>query len=312
MNKRTLIIGSRGSQLALWQANWVRAQLGELYPDLEVRVEIIKTTGDVMKHAPLALIGGKGVFTKELEEALLAERIDVAVHSLKDLPTRLHESLMLTAICEREDARDALLLNSLLKISQPSIATLPRGAIVGTSSLRRLAQLKYLRPDLSIKDLRGNVDTRLGKLEGGAYDAIVLAAAGLKRLGLEYRISHVLSVREMLPAVGQGALGLETRSSDERVRDYLAPLDHAPTRAACTAERALLGAFGVGCQVPLAAHAVIEGAHLRLDGLIASLSGDTVIQAHAEGAAADAAAIGASLAEVLRKQGGEPLLRNLG
>lgn len=311
MTNRELIIGSRGSQLALWQANWVKTRLGELHPALAVRIDIIKTTGDALKDAPLALIGGKGVFTKELEEALLARRIDLAVHSLKDLPTRLPESLTLAAICEREDARDALLLGAHLPTASASIAELPTGAVVGTSSLRRLAQLKHLRHDIGIKDLRGNVDTRLRKLESGDYDAIVLAAAGLNRLGLANRISAVLSTSEMLPAVGQGALGLEIRSDDAHAFDLVVPLDHAPTRAACTAERALLGAFGVGCQVPLAAHGTVDGGRLHLRGLIAGLSGDTVIQAETAGDADDAVRLGAALADMLRAQGGAALLQNI-
>lgn len=312
MTRNDFHIGSRGSHLALWQANWVKARLGELYPELEIRIDIIKTTGDVLKNAPLSLIGGKGVFTKELEEALLADRIDLAVHSLKDLPTQLHPGLTLAAICEREDARDALLLGAHLKTIEASIAGLPEGAVVGTSSLRRLAQLKHSRPDLRIKDLRGNVDTRLRKLEAGEYDAIVLAAAGLNRLGFADQISAVLSTSEMLPAVGQGALGLETRIGDQRALALLSALDHAPTRAACTAERALLGAFGLGCQVPLAAHGVVEGRRLQLRGLIAGLSGDTIIRADAEGDAGDAARIGAALADTLRAQGGASLLQGIG
>ncbi|MEJ7710603.1 MAG: hydroxymethylbilane synthase [Pyrinomonadaceae bacterium] len=312
MNKHrsSLIIGSRGSRLALWQANWVKACLRELRPELDVQIEIIKTTGDVMKNAPLSLIGGKGVFTKELEEELLAGRINLAVHSLKDLPTKLPDDLLLAAICEREDARDALLLAPQIQSSaNPSVLNLPQGAVVGTSSLRRLAQLKHRRPDLSVKELRGNVDTRLRKLEDGNYEAIVLAAAGLNRLGLSHRISAFLNTSEMLPAVGQGALGLETRIDDELTRDAVSPLNHPATHAACTAERALLGAFGLGCQVPLAAHAVVvRDSELRLDGLIAGLSGDRIVEAHAEGHAADAAQLGASLAEALRKQGGEALL----
>jgi hydroxymethylbilane synthase len=198
--KARLTIGSRGSKLALWQAGWMKAQLNGLYPRTQVSVEIIKTSGDVLKDAPLAAIGGKGVFTKELEEALLDGRIDLAVHSLKDLPTVLPEGLRIAAITEREDARDALILRAGFAVERPSIKNLPRGATVGTSSPRRVSQLKHLRPDLNVKELRGNVDTRLRKLDAGDYDAVILASAGLRRLGLAERISAPVGIEEMLPA----------------------------------------------------------------------------------------------------------------
>ncbi|HKP72805.1 MAG TPA: hydroxymethylbilane synthase, partial [Pyrinomonadaceae bacterium] len=210
------IIGSRGSKLALWQAEWVKSRLTELRPQTEIRIEIIKTSGDVMRDVPLAVIGGKGVFTKELEEALLAEEIDLAVHSLKDLPTTLPDNLAIAAVTEREDPRDALILREGVAGNDASLRTLPHGAVVGTSSLRRQAQLKHLRPDVSIKDLRGNVDTRLRKLDEGGYDAIILASAGLRRLGFAHRINAAIAPAEMLPAVGQGALGIETRAADVR------------------------------------------------------------------------------------------------
>ena len=197
--KEKLTIGSRGSKLALWQAEWTKGRLEELHPRLAVSIEIIKTSGDVQKTEPLAVIGGKGVFTKELEEALLDKRIDLAVHSLKDLPTTLPTGLTIAAITEREDTRDALVLRQDLTLEQPSIKALPRAAVIGTSSLRRLSQLKHLRPDLSIKDLRGNVDTRLRKLDAGDYDAVILASAGLRRLGLAHRISAPIEIEEMLP-----------------------------------------------------------------------------------------------------------------
>ncbi|HEY9401408.1 MAG TPA: hydroxymethylbilane synthase, partial [Pyrinomonadaceae bacterium] len=267
------VIGSRGSKLALWQSEWVKARLAELRPEAEIRIEVIKTSGDVMLDVPLAVIGGKGVFTKELEEALLAEEIDLAVHSLKDLPTTLPDNLAITAVTEREDARDALILREGVAAQTDSLQGLPQGAIVGTSSLRRQAQLKHLRPDVSIKDLRGNVDTRLRKLDEGGYDAIILASAGLRRLGFERRINVSITHAEMLPAVGQGALGIETRANDPRTAALVSLLEHGPTRAACTAERSLLFALGGGCQVPIAAHAVVEGDTLRLDALVAALDG---------------------------------------
>ena len=304
-------IGSRGSRLALWQAEWVKAGIVALNAQARVHILIIKTSGDVMKDAPLALIGGKGVFTKEIVEALLEERIDLAVHSLKDLPTTLPEGLAITAITEREDARDALVLRADASPEQPSIKNLAEGSVVGTSSLRRLAQLKHLRDGLGIKDLRGNVDTRLRKLDAGEYDAVILAAAGLRRLGFAHRISAPISIAEMLPAVGQGALAIETRIDDRAVIDLLKPLDHARTRAACMAERALLRALGGGCQLPIAAHAVVSGDHLRIDGLVAALSGDLVIRDMHEGKAADAAHVGETLAARLLKRGADSLLSGM-
>lgn len=308
--KKRLTIGSRGSKLALWQAEWVKARLSELHPQLTVSIEIIKTSGDVLKHEPLSLIGGKGVFTKELEEALLDERIDLAVHSLKDLPTILPARLLIAAITEREDARDALVLRDGLTGVQPSIKNLPEGAVVGTSSPRRLSQLKHLRSDLAIKELRGNVDTRLRKLDAGEYEAVILASAGLRRLGLAHRISSPIEIEEMLPAVGQGALAIETRDDEELVR-LLAPLEHEETRSACMAERALLRALGGGCQLPIAAHAVVSDERLRLDGLVAEVSGETIIRASVEGAAEDAEQLGSELAIQLLKSGAESLLTGI-
>ncbi len=309
--KDRLIIGSRGSKLALWQAEWVRERLSQLHPLKDISIEIIKTSGDVMKDAPLAVIGGKGVFTKELEEALLARRIDLAVHSLKDLPTTLPEGLAIAAITEREDARDALVLREGLIIEQPSIKRLPEGCIVGTSSPRRLSQLKHLRPSFAIKELRGNVDTRLRKLDAGEYDAVILASAGLRRLGLRDRISAPLEIEEMLPAVGQGALAIETRERDEETISTLALLDDQQTRAACTAERALLRALGGGCQLPIAAHAVVQDHHLRVDGLVAEISGETIIRASLDGTASEAEQLGSELALRLRELGAESLLKDL-
>lgn len=305
------IIGSRGSKLALWQSEWVRSRLAEVRPETEIRIEIIKTSGDVMLDVPLATIGGKGVFTKELEEALLAEKIDLAVHSLKDLPTTLPDNLAITAITEREDARDALVLREGCAAPHNSLRDLPRGATVGTSSLRRQAQLKHLRPDAVIKDLRGNVDTRLRKLDEGGFDAIILASAGLRRLGFERRIDAAITHAEMLPAVGQGALGIETRANDTRTTGLVSLLDHAPTRAACTAERALLYALGGGCQVPIAAHAAVNGDALRLEALVAALDGTQLIRDSIEGERAHAARAGEALAARLRERGAETLLEGL-
>jgi hydroxymethylbilane synthase len=305
------VIGSRGSKLALWQSEWVKARLSELRPEAEIRIQVIKTSGDVMLDVPLAVIGGKGVFTKELEEALLAEEIDLAVHSLKDLPTTLPDNLAITAITEREDARDALILREGGTAKNHSLSGLPLNAVVGTSSLRRQGQLKHLRPDVVIKDLRGNVDTRLRKLDEGGYDAIILASAGLRRLGFERRIDAAISHAEMLPAVGQGALGIETRANDPRTAALVSMLEHAPTRAACTAERALLFALGGGCQVPIAAHAIVEGDTLRLDALVAALDGRRVIRDRVEDDAAHAPRAGETLAARLREHGAEELLAGL-
>lgn len=309
--KSHFTIGSRGSRLALWQAGWVRSRLSELRPGVEVRVEIYKTTGDIHRDVPLAVIGGKGAFTKELEDALLDARIDLAVHSLKDLPTTLPAGLCVAAVPEREDPRDALVVSVGSVTGTNSLATLPAGATVGTSSLRRQAQLRHLRPDVSIKDVRGNVDTRLRKLDGGEFDALILAAAGLRRLGFGERISAAVGAQEMLPAVGQGALGVETREDDHATRELVSLLEHAPTRAACTAERALLAALGGGCQVPIAAHGTIAAGRIRLEALVAALDGSRVIRDTLDGDAAEATAVGQSLAARLREQGADELLVGL-
>ena len=301
------VIGSRGSKLALWQAEWVRSRLADLRPQAEVRIEIVKTSGDVLRDAPLSVIGGQGAFTKELEEALLSGRVDIAVHSLKDLPTILPESLRVAAVTEREDPRDALVLRSDAGARAVSLAELPRGAVVGTSSQRRRSQLKHLRPDVSVEELRGNVDTRLRKLDSGLYDAVILASAGLRRLGFENRISAALSTDEMLPAVGQGALGVETRDDDD-TNDLVALLDHAPTRAACEAERALLRSLGGGCLVPIAAHASVTGARLRVEGLVAGPGGEHILRDAVEDDAAQAVRAGETLAARLREQGADELL----
>ncbi len=302
------IIGSRGSKLALWQANWVRERLEALDPEVEVRVEVIKTTGDVKTDVPLSVIGGQGAFTKELEQALLDRRIDIAVHSLKDLPTILPEGLNISAITEREDPRDALVLREGEGEGVASLKDLRAGAIIGTSSLRRIAQLKHLRPDVVLKDVRGNVDTRLRKLDAGWYDALILASAGLRRLDLAHRISAPISFEEMLPAVGQGALGIETRADGGEATRLVSRLDHWPTRVACVAERALLRRLGGGCQVPIAAHGtVLDGGVLRLEGLVAALNGSRVIRDSIE-ADAEGDTLGEALAARLLERGAASLL----
>jgi hydroxymethylbilane synthase len=294
-----LTIASRGSQLALWQARWVQQQLEKLgHPS---RIEIIKTTGDRITDVPLAQVGGKGLFTKEIEEALLDGRADLAVHSLKDLPTELPPGLHLAATPEREDPRDAI-------VGKP-LAGLTRGAKVGTSSLRRSAQLRQARPGLVIEPVRGNLDTRLRKLDQGQYDAILLAAAGLKRLGWQDRIAEILSPDVVCPAVGQGALAIETAAGPGF--DACRPLDHPPTRAAVTAERALLGALGGGCQVPIGAYATVSEGRLRLLSVVVSPDGADLVRDQAEGPASDAERIGRELAEALLAAGADRILESV-
>lgn len=304
---RSLVIGSRGSKLALWQAEQAKARLLALNPEIDIRVEIIKTTGDV-KTDPLSVIGGKGVFTKELEDALLDGRIDLAVHSLKDLPTVLPDGLTISAICERDDPRDALVVRDDLKARGGSILNLPDNAVVGTSSQRRVAQLKALRGDVVVKDVRGNVDTRLRKLDEGQYDALILASAGLRRLELDHRIDAAISTQEMVPAVGQGAIAIETRAGDEFTIEITGALDHAETRLCCLAERAFLRSLGGGCQFPIAGHAIIEDDVLILDGLVATPDGANILRDQLSGAAKNTDEIGSSLAEQLIARGANSLL----
>jgi hydroxymethylbilane synthase len=290
-----LVIASRGSQLALWQAHWVQEQLTVLgYPS---RIEIIKTTGDRITDVPLAQVGAKGLFTKEIEEALLEGRADLAVHSLKDLPTALPAGLVLAAIPEREDARDVLVGRRL--------ADLPLGAKLGTSSLRRAAQLRNVRTDLRIEPVRGNLDTRLRKLDERQYDAIVLAAAGLKRLGWEDRIAQILPPGVVCPAVGQGALAIETRVP---ALPACLQLNHAPTQMAVTAERALLAALGGGCQVPIGAYATVAGNRLSLQAVVVSPDGGRLVRDRSEGLAADAQRIGRELGGALLAAGADTIL----
>lgn len=303
--KNLLVIGSRGSKLALWQAQWIRTLISRFRPDLTSEIEIIKTTGDV-KNEPLSVIGGQGVFTKELEDALLSGRIDLAVHSLKDLPTNLPDLLTIAAICERDDARDALVLREGRSLG--SVSDLPPGAVVGTSSPRRLAQLKHLRRDVVIKELRGNVDTRLRKLDEGQYDALLLAAAGLRRLGLESRISALITTDEMLPAVGQGALAVETRANDQSTIALVSSFNHSATQVACSSERSFLRTLGGGCQLPIAGYAVATGSDLALEGLVADPLGQEVVRGKLSGSTADAEEMGLRLAHQLLKSGGDKLL----
>ena len=292
-----MIIGSRGSQLALWQARWVAARL----PGAEISV--IKTTGDKITDAPLSTVGTKALFTKEIEEALLDGRIDLAVHSLKDMPAETDSRLAIAAIPAREDVRDALVGRTLRE--------LPGGAVVGTSSLRRAAQLRRLRPDLRVENLRGNVDTRLRKLDEGRYTAIVLAAAGLRRLSLDGRIAELLDPEVMCPAIGQGALAIQCRTDDEQTRRLLAPLDDAAARAETTAERALLAELGGGCQVPIGGSARLTGDRLRLTAIVASPDGAHLIRAVLEGPASEAAELGRRTAHDLLERGADRILEQV-
>ena len=296
-----LTIGSRGSQLALWQARWIQARLKDLGE--ESRIEIIRTTGDRITDVPLAKVGTKGLFTKEIEEALLRGDIDVAVHSMKDMPTEVPGGLTIAAIPEREDPRDAI-------VGIP-LAELRDGASVGTSSLRRSAQLRALRPDLVVESIRGNVDTRLRKLEDLQFDAIVLAAAGLRRLGLEARIAEVLEPEVMCPAVGQGALAVETRDDGGIAHQICRRLDHAETRAAVTAERALLATLGGGCQVPIGAYARIAEGALHVDAVVVSPEGDAIVRRGSSGPPSNAESIGRALGEELLAMGGREILEDV-
>jgi len=293
-----LIIGSRGSKLALWQANHVRSQIEQL--GHECRIEVISTSGDRITNVPLKEVGNKGVFTKEIEEALLAGKVDIAVHSLKDMPTELPGGLQLTAIPEREDARDVMI--------GAKLADVPKGGLVGTGSLRRIAQLYSLRPDLKVESIRGNIDTRIRKLDEGGYQAIVLAAAGLNRLGLSDRIAEILPVESMCPAVGQGALAIETRADSGLAAEICKQLDHAPTRAAITAEREILMVLGGGCQVPIGAHAVVTGGRLHLRAIVIAPDASKVIRRELDGATADALGIGSALAHELLAAGAAEIM----
>jgi hydroxymethylbilane synthase len=294
-----LRIGSRGSQLALWQANHISALLRER--GHEVELEIIKTTGDKITDVALAKVGTKGMFTKEIEEALAEGRIDLAVHSLKDLPTELSQGFEIAAVTTRENPRDVFCSRNY-----ESIEDLPRGALVGTSSLRRQAQLKAVRPDLEIRPLRGNVDTRLRKLEAGEYDAIILAAAGLNRLGKTQLVRQVIPFEVMCPAAGQGALGIEIRAGDSVTRQHLAFLDDAEAHATTTCERALLKKLGGGCQVPIGAFAEVREGGLHLEAIVAEPDGSKILRESLDGT--DPVQLGESVGEVLLQRGGEAIL----
>jgi hydroxymethylbilane synthase len=303
MAKKKVTIATRGSKLALWQAEWVRAELIKLNPSLEVELLKIKTTGDKITDVPLAQVGGKGLFVKEIEEAMLRGEADLAVHSMKDVPTDLPAGLHLGAILVREDPRDAFISRKAA-----SFKGLPEGATIGTSSLRRSSQLKALRPDLRIVSLRGNLDTRLRKLDEGQFDAIILASAGVKRLGFQGRITEVLETEVSLPAIGQGAVGIECRVEDAFINGLIRPLDHEETSICVRAERAFLKKLEGGCQVPIAAHARLGGGKLRMEGLVGSVSGDRIIKGRGEGSPSEPEALGIRVAEDLLRRGAHRIL----
>lgn len=303
--RASITIATRGSQLALWQANRVKSLCQAAEPGLEVELLVVKTKGDRIVDRPLAKVGGKGLFVKEIEQALIDERADLAVHSMKDVPAELAEDLVMAAISEREDPADAL-------VGAASLEGLPEGARVGTSSLRRACQVLAARPDVVINWLRGNVPTRLGKLDDGQYEAIILAAAGLKRLGFADRIGARLDYQVCLPAAGQGALGVEVRAADEELADLVRKAVHHEVDARrIAAERGFLGRLGGGCHTPLAAHAVVEGDEVVIDGLIGRPDGSEILRDRRRGPAADAERIGAELAEVLLGRGGAQILSEL-
>ena len=301
--KKKIIIATRGSKLALWQAEWVRSKILALDPSLDVELLKIKTTGDKILDVPLAQVGGKGLFVKEIEEAMLRGEAGLAVHSMKDVPTDLPDGLHLGAILRREDPRDAFISSKYKSFNE-----LPKGASVGTSSLRRSCQLLSIRPDINIVTLRGNLDTRLKKLDDGLFDAIILASAGVKRLGYESRIAEILSTEVSLPAIGQGAVGIECRTDDAFINNLILSLNHEETSVCVRAERAALKRLEGGCQVPIAAHAVLEGGRLFMRGLVGSVSGDRIIRGSLDGNPADAEAIGKSIAEDMLKRGAREIL----
>lgn len=314
MRKNKIIIGTRGSKLALWQANWVKEKLNSIYPELKIEIEKIKTTGDKIIDAPLAKIGGKGLFVKEIEEALLSKIIDLAVHSMKDVPTQIPEGLHISAICKREDPRDVFISKE-----GEILMKLPEGSTVGTSSLRRSVQLMKLRKDLIIKPLRGNVDTRIRKLGQGEFDAIILAMAAIKRMEYDNFVTEIFSEDTMIPAIGQGAIGIETRIDDYFINDLVKPLNHYDTAICVSAERAFLSVMGGGCQVPLACYAKLTNNCLKIVGMIGdpegefdlikgkrqySFSSETSLLKEAE-------RLGKELAEELLQRGGREILSKI-
>jgi len=306
MSTRIVRIATRKSPLALWQAEHVRHRLQAAHPGLQVELISMTTQGDKILDSPLAKIGGKGLFVKELEQGLLKARADIAVHSMKDVPAEFPDGLALGVVLAREDPHDAFVSNRYAGLDE-----LPEGAQVGTSSLRRQCQLRALRPDFVIRDLRGNVGTRLSRLDAGEYDAIVLACAGLRRLALTARITRTLTTVQILPAIGQGAIGIECRMDDARIHDLIAPLNDPASAVCVQAERAMNARLAGGCQAPVAGFAELDGATLRLRGLVGQPDGSAIIRGELSGRAADAAALGRGLAEDLLARGAKPILDQL-
>ena len=306
MKSHKIIIGSRGSQLALWQANWVKSQLENLHGNADISIRVITTSGDKIKDVPLSKIGGKGLFVKEIEEALLAKEIDLAVHSMKDVPIEIPSQLEISIITKRENPLDALISKNGKKL-----ADLPQGATIGTSSLRRSSQLLNYRNDFKVHPLRGNVDTRLKKVEEGKYDAILLASAGLNRLGWSNRITEEISHEIIIPAMGQGALGIETRLGDSKTYNFISSLNHEQTNYEVSAERALVGKLDGGCQVPIGAYAKTEDNLITLKGLVSSLDGKIIHKSEIVGPIDDAINIGQDLGEELLKMGANEILEKL-
>lgn len=296
-------IATRKSALALWQAEFVKAQLEHYHPGILVELVPMSTQGDIILDTPLAKIGGKGLFVKELEQAMLEGLADMAVHSMKDMPVEFPEGLTLHTICEREDPRDAFVSNNFANIDE-----LPQGAVVGTSSLRRQCQIRASRPDLKIHDLRGNVNTRLAKLDSGQYDAIILAAAGLIRLEMKDRIRAYIEPEVSLPANGQGAVGIECRTDDEAIKALLAPLEHSETRIRVNAERAMNRHLEGGCQVPIGAYALVNGDQVHLRGLVGAIDGSEILRDEVSGHVDDAEKLGVELAKMLLAQGADRIL----
>ena len=302
-NGKSVVIGSRGSLLAMTQSEWVREKIGFFASDIDLQIKKISTTGDKITDVALAKVGGKGLFTKEIENELLAGTIDLAVHSMKDLPTELPEGLKIGAVPLREDPRDVIVSRGSMKFSE-----LPEGAVIGTCSLRRKAQILAARPDLKVADLRGNLDTRLKKIDEGKYDAVVLACAGIRRLGRKEVISDILDIDLVVPAVGQGALCMEIRDNDPRIEKLLAPLHHEETACSIRAERALMAELEGGCQVPVGGHASIEKGELTLCGIVASIEGDRILRAQGSGSPAEPEELGKRVAGELLSQGARQIL----
>lgn len=304
-----LVIGTRGSQLALWQTNFIKSRIESTAPDISIEVRTIKTTGDKLLDSPLSKIGDKGLFTKEIEQQMLEGAIDLAVHSLKDIPTQIPAGLVIGAITEREDLRDVFISHP--KKQHSSLSALPHGARIATGSLRRACQLLAFRPDFTIVNIRGNLNTRLEKLDNSDWDGMILAFAGVKRLGLESRVTEILPFEIMLPAVGQGALAVEIRENDSRVADLLKNLHHEPTAIATRAERALLRHLEGGCQVPIGTYGRIEQGKLRLDAMIGSLDGKRIVRGEITGDTTHAEDLGVKLANDLVENGGREILEEI-